>query len=191
MRAAERVFCTVMAAALVCATASAQFDDGRRRQPAVEFAARSFQYNASRDMWEAHGACEVTMRVRGEYEGTMQSEALRIMRAHNRAHEIMALGPVTLKITMTRHRHVARRPLTSGLAGEQDDQQVEISVACTGEAVVDTKEETIVLRGRATAQVRSLGQGQAERVAGDSIGLNLKTRQITVTRAILDLAPEE
>ena len=173
MRAAERIFCTVMAAALVCATASAQFTFAPSETPrmSVEFRAERMQYDEAAAAWEASGACRVTMKVEGEYEGTMESPALATKGVGRRGQGVTAREPVTLRLV---------------IVGEQGTAQVQVTATCTDEAILNTTDERLVLQGNAIAEVRSLGQGEAqtEHFAGDSIALNLKTKQITVTKTI-------
>jgi hypothetical protein len=172
MRAAERVFCTVVAA-LVCATASAQLTSAPSETPrmSVEFRAESMQYDAAARGWHASRACKVIMKVEGKYEGTMESPALATKGVGLRGQGVTARGPVTLRLV---------------IVGEEGTAQVELTATCTDEAILNTTDETLVLQGNATAEVRSLGQGEAqtEHFAGDSIALNLKTKQITVTNTI-------
>jgi len=170
MRAAERMFCTVMAAALVCATVSAQLTSAPSETPrmSVDFRAESTQYYRG---WHASRACKVLMKVEGEYEGTMESPALATKGVGLRGQGVTARGPVTLSLV---------------IVGEQGTAQVEVTATCTDEAILNTTDETLVLQVNATAEVPSLGQGEAqtEHFAGDSIALNLKTKQITVTKTI-------
>lgn len=101
----------------------------------------------------------------------MEAPALATKGVGLRGLGVTARGPVTLRLV---------------IVGEQGTAQVEVTATCTDEAILNPTDETLVLQGNATAEVRSLGQGEAqtEHFAGDSIALNLKTKQITVTKTI-------
>jgi len=178
MRAGQMLCCVVMVAA-TCAIASAQFGSslsvgtglpGPARM-SVEFGAHKVQYNEDGDTWEASGACKVTFKVEGEYEGTIQAPALTMKEQGRRRQVVIARGPATLKLV---------------LSGDAGAGQVEVVAACREQAALDSGFETIVLSGGATADVRSLGEGEAQpgHFAGDTITLCLRPKTIAVMTTI-------